>query len=201
MCCNLTWSKSLFQIYIHKIWGGSFFYRAGHFSITEILWKSDPGVIILYRIVTRGSLYPRVNILYNTGNGIHMLVYRRFGCIQNVKTATIQLDLSPKRCVDLYSKVRHAKTATRQNIALSRDPSTRHLDGQFQIWTGEIFRGRATTCHSVIRPRPGSLYDGCHHWNITCSVSPRNKYFQYCEFLARRSKMPTTTLFTCTLQA
>ena len=40
---------------------------AGHFSITENLWKSDPGVIILYRIVTRGSLYPRVNILYDTG--------------------------------------------------------------------------------------------------------------------------------------
>ena len=48
------------------------------------------------------------------------------------------------------------------HIALSRDPSTRHLDGQFQIWTGEIFRGRVTTRHSVIRPRPGSLYDGCH---------------------------------------
>ena len=47
-------------------------------------------------------------------------------------------------------------------IALSRDPSTRHLDGQFQIWTGEIFRGRATIRHSVIRPRPGSLYNGCH---------------------------------------
>ena len=27
-----------------------------------------------------------------------------------------------------------------------------------------------------------------HHWNITCSVSSRNKYFQYYEFLARRSK-------------
>ena len=39
----------------------------GHFSITENLWKSDPGVIILYRIVTYGSLYPRVNILYDTG--------------------------------------------------------------------------------------------------------------------------------------
>ena len=50
-----------------KYGGGSFFYRAGHFSITENLWKSDPGVIILYRIVTRGSLYPRVNILYDTG--------------------------------------------------------------------------------------------------------------------------------------
>ena len=47
-------------------------------------------------------------------------------------------------------------------IALSRDPSTRHLDGQFQIWTGEIFRGREATRHSVIRPHPGSLYDGCH---------------------------------------
>ena len=68
MYCNLTLlSKSLFQIYIHKIWGWVIFYRAGHFSITEILWKSDPGVIILYRIVTRGSLYPRVNILYDTG--------------------------------------------------------------------------------------------------------------------------------------
>ena len=50
------------------------------------------------------------------------------------------------------------------HIALSRDPSTRHLDRQLQIWTGEIFRGRITTRHSgpVIRPRPGSLYDGCH---------------------------------------
>ena len=47
--------------------GGSFFYRVGHFSITENLWKSDLGVIILYRIVTRESLYPRVNILYDTG--------------------------------------------------------------------------------------------------------------------------------------
>ena len=47
-------------------------------------------------------------------------------------------------------------------IALSRDPSTRHLDGQFQIWTGGNFRGWVTTRHSVIRPRPGSLYDGCH---------------------------------------
>ena len=52
-----------------KYGGGSFFYRVGHFSITENLWKSDPGVIILYRIVTRGSLYPRVNILYDTGMG------------------------------------------------------------------------------------------------------------------------------------
>ena len=43
------------------------FYRAGNCSITENLWKSDPRVIILYRIVTRGSLYPRVNILYDTG--------------------------------------------------------------------------------------------------------------------------------------
>ena len=50
---------------------GSFFYRAGHFSITKNLWKSDPGVIILYRIVTRGSLYPWVNILYDSHHGIH----------------------------------------------------------------------------------------------------------------------------------
>ena len=47
--------------------GGSFFYRVGYFSVTENLWKSDLGVIILYRIVTRESLYPRVNILYDTG--------------------------------------------------------------------------------------------------------------------------------------
>ena len=30
-------------------------------------------------------------------------------------------------------------TCVQTHIALSRDPSTRHLDGQFQIWTGEIF--------------------------------------------------------------
>ena len=38
---------------------------AGHYSITDNLWKCDPGVIILYRIVTRGSLYPRA-IFYMT---------------------------------------------------------------------------------------------------------------------------------------
>ena len=48
-----------------KYGGGSFFYRAGHFSITENLWKSDPGVIILYRIVTRGSFTPG-SIFYMT---------------------------------------------------------------------------------------------------------------------------------------
>ena len=82
-------------------------------------------------------------------------------------------------------------------IALSRDPSFWRAISNMD---GEVFRGRVTTRHSVIRPRPGSLYDGspCHHWNITCSVSPRNKCFQYCEFLAWRSKMPTTTLFTRT---
>ena len=57
-------------------------------------------------------------------------------------------------------------TSQSTGIALSRDPSTRHLDGQFQIWTEEIFRGRGTTRHSVTRPRPGSLYDGCHRVSI-----------------------------------
>ena len=47
---------------------------------------------------------------------------------------------------------------TQHYIALSRDPSTRHLDGQFQLWTEENVLGQGTTHH---RPRPGSLYDGC----------------------------------------
>ena len=50
-----------------------------HFSITENLWKSDPGVIILYRIVTRGSLYPRVNILYDIGTHTTLLNIRQHG--------------------------------------------------------------------------------------------------------------------------
>jgi hypothetical protein len=59
--------------------------------------------------------------------------------------------------------VTHACThACTHPIGLSRDPSTRHLEGQFQIWMGEIFRGRVTTRHSVM-----CLYDGCHH-NVTC---------------------------------
>ena len=61
-----------------KYGGGSFFYRVGHFYITENLWKSDPGVIILYRIVTRGSLYPRVNILYETSCQFHSFTYNSF---------------------------------------------------------------------------------------------------------------------------
>ena len=40
----------------------------GHVCIIENLWKSDLGVTILYKIVTRWSLYSGVNILYDTGS-------------------------------------------------------------------------------------------------------------------------------------
>ena len=71
-------------------------------------------------------------------------------------------DLTTNVDATVWVSHKEARGSRHGCIALSRDPSTRHLDGQFQIWTGKIFRGRVTTRHSVIRPRPGSLYDGCH---------------------------------------
>ena len=48
--------------------GWVIFYRVGYFSITENLWISDRGrVIMLYIIVTPGLLFHRVNILCDTG--------------------------------------------------------------------------------------------------------------------------------------